>query len=233
MGATRRELIRALTRLVVRLRQDHPPRVGLDGVDAAGKTTLADELARSIEAAGRPVVRASIDGFHRPRAIRYRQGPESPRGYFEDSFDYRALRSTLLAPLGPNGDRRFRRRVFDHRTDLVVNAPWEVASPDSILLFDGVFLHHPEISSCWDLTVFVRASFETTLDRALERDRTRFGSVETVRDRYLRRYVPGQRIYLEECDPERAADIVVDNDDPERPSIVRAAGTEVVRLSDP
>jgi uridine kinase len=32
-------------------------------VDAAGKTTLADELGALLAARGRPVIRAGIDGF--------------------------------------------------------------------------------------------------------------------------------------------------------------------------
>ena len=55
-------------------------RVGVDGVDGAGKTTFADELARALRAEGRPVVRVSLDDFHNPRAVRYRLGRESPAG---------------------------------------------------------------------------------------------------------------------------------------------------------
>lgn len=40
----------------------HSVRVAIDGVDAAGKTTFADELAPRLTALGRPVIRASIDG---------------------------------------------------------------------------------------------------------------------------------------------------------------------------
>ena len=56
-------------------------RVAIDGIDAAGKTRLAGELAPLIEARGRPVIRASIDDFLRPADERYRRGRESPRGY--------------------------------------------------------------------------------------------------------------------------------------------------------
>ena len=56
-------------------------RVGIDGVDGAGKTTLADTLADALEAAGIAVIRASVDGFHHPRAVRYRLGRESPEGF--------------------------------------------------------------------------------------------------------------------------------------------------------
>jgi len=49
-------------------------RVGIDGVDGAGKTTFADALATTLQQQGRPVVRVSVDDFHHPRAIRYARG---------------------------------------------------------------------------------------------------------------------------------------------------------------
>ena len=88
-----------LAGLILRVERGHPVRVAIDGPDAAGKTILADELAPQIERSGRPVIRASIDGFHRPRAERLARGPESPEGYLHDSFDYPALRADLLDPL--------------------------------------------------------------------------------------------------------------------------------------
>jgi uridine kinase len=70
--------------------------VAVDGIDGAGKTTFADGLASRID---RPVLRASEDDFHNPRAIRYRRGRWSPEGYYRDSFDIGSLVSLLLAPL--------------------------------------------------------------------------------------------------------------------------------------
>lgn len=55
-------------------------RVAVDGVDAAGKTTFADELAESIRSRGRPVVRVSADDFPIVRRVRHRRGRDSPRG---------------------------------------------------------------------------------------------------------------------------------------------------------
>lgn len=198
---------------------DHPTRVGIDGVDAAGKTTIADEIAASLQASGRTVIRASIDGFHNPSAVRRQRGSNSPQGYFLDSFNYSALRAVLLDPLGPAGSRHYRRAIFDFRTDTEVEAPLEEASVDSTLLFDGVFLLRPEIQDCWDFSIFVHADFSTTLGRAMARDVELFGSEEEVLRRYTERYVPGQKIYLSEVAPERAASVVVVNDDPRSPVI--------------
>jgi len=54
--------------------------VGIDGASGTGKSTLADELAGILTARRRPVVRASIDSFHRPRVERYARGPLSADG---------------------------------------------------------------------------------------------------------------------------------------------------------
>jgi uridine kinase len=125
--------------------------VAVDGADAAGKTTLADEPALGLQACGRTVIRASIDGFHRPREERYRRGEDSPEGYYEDSFDYAKLRLVLLDPLGPGGDRAFRSAVFDFAADTPQREAVATASDDDVLVFDGVFLLRPavfEAGSC-------------------------------------------------------------------------------------
>jgi uridine kinase len=94
-------LVAWLAESIVAIGRSHRVRVGVDGPDAAGKTTLADALAAAVERRGRPVIRASIDDFHRPRAERYRRGAVSPRGYYEDSFDYNVLREALSTRSDP------------------------------------------------------------------------------------------------------------------------------------
>lgn len=211
--------VAVLAEVIAQQPRDRPLRVAFDGVDAAGKTTLADEVAAVLERHEHDVLRASIDGFHNPRHERY--GDPSGRGYYERSFNHSLLIESILAPLGPGGTRRFRRAGFDFRTDAAVEAPEEIASDGAILLFDGVFLLRPELRACWDFSVFVDASFETTLARAEQRDRQLFGDANAVRARYVERYIPGQRLYLETVRPRDRADVVVDNNDVTSPSLIR------------
>jgi uridine kinase len=212
----RQKLLEDLASQIAAVVRPHPVRVAIDGVDAAGKTTLADELTGVIARLGRPVVRASIDSFHNPSTIRRRRGSTSPEGYFHDSFDYPALVSALLEPLGPRGSRKFRRGVFDFRTDQPVDAPFEHAEPDTILLFDGVFLLRRELREHFDFSVFVRADFSVTIGRVEQRDLQLFGNLEEVRRRYHERYIPGQRLYLV-TRPEQWASVIINNNDPTDP----------------
>ncbi len=214
----RPELLERLVRLLLDLERPHAVRVAIDGPDGAGKTMLADELAGLIEAK-RPVIRAGIDGFHNPRAYRLRRGADSPEGYFLDSFDYEALRSVLLDPLGPGGSKRYRRRVFDYRVDEKVEAPEEEAPFGAIFLFDGVFLLRAELASLWDFSIFVQADFDEIVRRAEVRDRELIGGVEAVRERYRTRYIPGQELYFSRCAPQEIADVVIDNTDVSEPKL--------------
>jgi uridine kinase len=222
----RTALIADLAGRIVAVKRPHPLRVAIDGVDAAGKTTLADELAEVIRARGRPVIRASVDSFHRPRVERQRRGALSPEGYYHDSFDYPALLMSLLVPLGPDGSRRYCGAAFDHRTDARVHLPVEVAPVDAVLLVDGVFLLRPELVHQWEYRVFVDVAFSTVLDRAVERDRALFGSAAVVEERYRRRYIPGQQIYLAEARPHERADMIVHNDDPGKPRLSPPPGQQ-------
>jgi uridine kinase len=213
----RSQAIEKLAREITRLWRPHPVRVAIDGVDAAGKTTLADDLEKPLEALGRTVIRASIDGFHNPRKIRYQEGRNSPEGYYSHSFDEKALKIALLDPLGPEGRLLYRKRVFDFKTDRQITLPAETANGDEILLFDGVFLLRPELADTWDYVIFVDVSFETSLARAMCRDQHLFGDAEDVRRLYTRRYIPGQQIYLQKCRPKAKAHVVLDNNDPANP----------------
>lgn len=199
---------------------DPVTRIAIDGVDGAGKTRFADELGEVLGSVGRSVIRASVDGFHNPRAIRYRQGRSSPEGFFYDSYDYAQLKAVLLDPLGPGGSRQYRVAVFDHVTDSPVNAPTRVAVPGDILLFDGIFLHRPELRACWDYSIFLEVAFAVSVPRGAQRD----GSSPDPRAPGNRRYVEGQELYLRTCEPTRLASIVINNDDLGAPHVVPRGG---------
>ncbi len=217
---TRPQVLEQLADLIIGVSKPHPVRVAIDGVDAAGKTTLADELVAPVESRGRPVIRANLDGFHRPRGERYRRGQDSPVGYYHDSFDYESVRDELLEQLGPGGSMRYRTATFDYRSDEFICEQFQTASSDSVLLFDGIFLLRSELNDLWDFRIFLQTNADVALKRAIERDATLLGSDDSIRKQYAKRYMPGQRIYLDGVRPERIANVVVDNNDLDNPRVL-------------
>ena len=199
----------------------HPLRVGIDGVDASGKTVLANALGDYLKCSERMIIRASVDGFHNPKSIRYRTGANSPEGYYKDSFNNQAIIDNLLVPLGELGNLKYRKAIFDFRTDREVVSPIQTAKTDSILIMEGVFLFRPELVEYWDLRILVDADFKTTVARALKRDGYYLGSEQNIIEKYNKRYVPGQQIYFREANPKEMAHIIIDNNDFENPIITK------------
>ena len=215
-------LFKHLEEVILGYHKDLPILVGIDGVDASGKTTLADELTNRLEKSGRQIIRASIDGFHNPRAIRYRKGRNSPIGYYQDSFNHQLIIDKLLKPLS-SGDLKYKEAAFDYRIDDEVNVPTKKADKDAILIMDGIFLFRPELVNYWDIKIFIAVSFEVTVPRAIKRakDRESPDSEQEIIDIYNCRYIPGQKLYFQEANPHEKADILIDNTNYDNPVIVR------------
>jgi uridine kinase len=199
---------------------DRPALVAVDGVDGAGKTVFADELAAVlggvIGADTRRVVRASVDGFHHPRAHRHAAG-RTGTTFWSRSYDYPALRRELVDPWRSGAGARYRTAVHDVDTDRALHEPVAVVPEGGVLLLDGIFLQRDELAGLWDLVVFLDVGFETSVARMAARD----GTVADPAHPAQARYVEGQRIYVAACDPRGRADVVVDNTDLAEPRIVR------------
>ncbi|WP_405143824.1 cytidylate kinase family protein [Sphaerisporangium sp. NBC_01403] len=218
---TRDDLLGRLTAEIGSATTTHPLRVAIDGPPAAGKTTLADELAVVLRAQGREVIRATIDDFLFPRAQRYRRGQYSPESCYFDAHDRDAIRRVLLDPLGPDGDRRFQTAVYHRETDTTLSLPITTAPADAVLLFDGVFLLRPELLDRWDLSIFMAVTFDRTLDRAQARGTALAGptaDTTEIERSWRYRYIPSQQLYFAQARPTDHADIIVNNDELQRPA---------------
>jgi uridine kinase len=217
-------VLERLADLIVAVRRPHPVRVAIDGRSGAGKSTLADELVAPIERRGRTTIRAEVDDFYRLAVDRTNRARLTAEAFY-DAYDYAALRTLLLDPLGPGGSRRYRRRWHDGWHEGVAAEPERLAPDDAVLLLDGVFLLRPELADCWDVRIFVGVDAEQGLARGVERDLAleapearAAGREQRVRV-WRERYLPADELYLRKVDPAARADAVVDNRDPEVPRL--------------
>lgn len=200
--------------------------VGIDGRSGSGKSTFGDEVTSRLVDSGRTVVRSTTDSFHRPRAERMRLGPTSAEGYYLDSHQIDTITTELLEPFA-SGAGQVRVAAFDEPSDSAVDVTADVPV-DAVLVFDGLFLHRPELVPFWDLSAllvaddrrdaawleFLEAGLPTSpVERSAELDR------RLARARWPR-YRDGWRLYVDTDRPEQAATVIVDNDDLERPRLL-------------
>jgi uridine kinase len=189
---SRADVLAALADAVLRTPAPRPVRVGIDGRSAAGKTTLAGELAQRLESLGRSCARLSIDDFHPPGYVqRAIAGDFTPQSYPYEGYDLEAFRRALCEPR------------------------------DGILVVEAAYLFLPELCDCFELTIWLEIDFDTMLARAEKRDVAWLGSAARVRERYEKYWIPRHRCYEEAQRPRDRAHIVVDNGDLENPRIVR------------
>ncbi|MEP6855263.1 MAG: uridine kinase [Pedococcus sp.] len=215
----RAALVATVAELVPAPVGDDCVRVGVDGVDGAGKSTFAAELGRALRDLGRPVLELSVDGWHRVRCERHARGRQSPVGFWLDSFDYDRLVAEALRPLGPGGSRCYRSAGHDVQTDEVLHPDLLSAPAGAVAVVDGLFLHRAELEGAFDLTIFLKVPFEVSAARMARRD----GSPADPAHPELRRYVEAQRTYFAERSPWQRADLVVDNTDLAHPFLVESA----------
>lgn len=205
---------------ILTLNLTHPIRVGVSGITASGKTTFANELAEELKQCGVPVTRASIDDFHNPRAIRYTQGKESARGYYEDAHDYTAFKERLLKPLGPSGNLQYETIFHNLITDVSVHNEPLVALSNMVLIVDGTFLLKKDIEHLFDYKIFVDTDFEIARNRGAKRETEVFGSYEEAEKMFLNRYHAACKMYIEEHNPKECANVVFQNNNFDEPVVV-------------
>ena len=91
--------------------------------------------------------------------------------------------------------------AFDYPRFLVALSNLAIPT-DAIVLVDGVF---------------IEVELGVAYERGIERDASWMGGEAEARRRYNLRYIPGERLYLDEVHPARLADAVVENTEPASP----------------
>jgi uridine kinase len=200
--------------------KDKPMIIAFDGVDTSGKTTMANNVCRILKDNNKNAVRISIDKFHNPKEIRLQKGELSPEGYFYDSFNLNKIFEYIINPIRINGEYIIK-GIYDYKVEKEVTPEKIKIENDLIILFDGIFMNRDELYNVWDISIFLDINFKTVLKRAVIRDIEYFKTIKNLNEKYKKRYIPGEKIYLRLCKPKERATIVINNNDYNKPKIIK------------
>ncbi|WP_394551502.1 hypothetical protein ACDF64_11780 [Agromyces sp. MMS24-JH15] len=165
--------------------------IAIDGPLRSGKSALGDDFAAVLAERDHAVFRARMEDFHRSRAAQAAFGDDTPERYYGYGFDESAFRRSLIEPFRMGGSTAFVTRVFDPARDAWVEPRWLTGPEDALLVVDGRFLLRDRLAALWDVRIAVAGEPTDAADV----------------------------IAYRAADPRRAADLVVDLSDPERPRL--------------
>ena len=154
--------------------------VGIDGLGASGKTTLAAAVAAVLP--GAAVVH--VDDFARP----------SVETWERDRFVVQ-----VLAPLAAGRPARYER--WDWGSD--GSAGWSEVVPGVPVVVEGVSSTDVRLGVPWDVTLWLDVSHDVRLARALARDG------EAMREQWVERWMPAEAAYEAAQRPQHRVDAVV------------------------
>ena len=177
---------------------DHGPvAVGVDGPGGSGKTTFTQELAEVLSAETYIV---HGDDFYSDTPERIKASLSPEEGY-EQYFDWRRLNAEVLTSIRSNADTlRYQRYDWDRET----LGEWiQVAMPE-VIIVEGVYMLRPELRAAFDVTVLLKASTATRMNRqTLRGENSRL---------WIDRWTAAEDFYLAEKGPWNWVDYVVESE---------------------
>lgn len=194
----------------------NPMLIGVNGVDTSGKTIFTNKLSDYLIRRGFSIELIHIDDFHNPREIRGKD--DSAQGYIDNAFDLPKL-SNLLKTL-KNGPTDIQMNLLDLDENTFTKKTHFITNDHTVMILEGVMLYRPPLNELFDYKIFLDISFDEVLRRAEIRDVPKYG--EAFLQRYIDKYIPAQKMYLEKFSPKEQSDFVIDNNNPLHPVEIKA-----------
>lgn len=192
--------------------------IGINGVDTSGKTMFSIDFSKFLLSTGINNVILHIDDFHNPSALR-RQGENEIKAYYNNAFNYKQLINEVLDPLKNQGEINKDVLCLDLDTDKYEKLIHYNIGRDTIVIIEGVLLFRTPVIDYLDGKIFLQITFDEVLRRARLRDVPKYG--EGFLQKYIDKYIPIQKLYLDQWKPAEAADMVIDNEDFNAPRLYR------------
>lgn len=183
--------------------------VGISGIDGAGKGYITGQLQEGLEQRGLSVANINIDPWQNPLPVRLRE-TEPAKNIYHHIFRWKEFFEQLIIPLQQN--KRICLQTIGIRSDADEYYPltYDFPAPD-ILLLEGILLFKQAYLSYFDMRVWISCSYETALERALERNVEKLSREKLISD-YETYYHAAQKLHMILDHPEGTASLVYLND---------------------
>lgn len=168
--------------------------VAIDGRCSAGKTTLAEALADRLGAAV-----FHLDDFFLPESLR-------EEGYIESTganADIERFLSEVLLPLS-RGESVFYSPFCCKTGEYLTRVE---VKPEKIVIVEGSYSCHPQLSPYYDLSIFVYISEELQLARLKARDEAKLPA-------FKNRWIPMEEAYFERFGIKESCKILISHEQP-------------------
>ncbi len=184
--------------------------VAVSGIDGAGKSYWSAQLVQALQSAGHRAGVVNIDLWLALPAERF--DPARPgRNFYERGIRFDQMLADLVRPMQQARSLHANIEAAD-ATMADRYRQRTIALEDlDVLVIEGVFLLKRELRDEIDLRIWIDCTFDTALERALDRGQECLPAREVVRD-YHTIYFPAQQIHFEIDEPKACADLIAVND---------------------
>lgn len=190
--------------------------IAIDGLDGSGKSTFARRLASVLAEGGTTAVQFHVDDFRQP--VAWTTPEREADQYYETYYDLDHCNRCLQAFVG--GAAEISIPHYDIALERVVGSRPLALDDATVAIVEGVFpLRLPHVATG---TLIYLDTRETELRRRIiARDLKKGRTVDEIVRRIDRRYFPSQQRYLRELASRDRAHVIIDNEDPLAPRMVR------------
>jgi len=190
--------------------------IGINGLDMAGEPDFTGRFARYLRSVGINSMVIHLSDYYNPFEKQL-EGADKIHSYYFNAINYWKVVREVLEPLKQNGSIRTTVACLDSASDTYSVERTYFADRSTIILIEGILLFREPILGYIDSRVFLDIDLNESVRRGLDREDFTYDG--EVLQRYRGLLVPVQQMYLHQVWPRETSDIVVDNNDPERPRI--------------
>lgn len=181
----------------------------ITGIDGCGKGYVTTRIVNRLRAKGVRAAAITIDGWLNLPSKRFDASNPAEHFYLH-AIRFEEMFAQLVLPLRDRRSLRLEADYAEETTTEYRRHIYEFEDIDVIAL-EGIYLLKRAFQLRYDLSYWIECSFDTALERAVDRAQEGLPPEETVRA-YRTIYFPAQEIHFQRDNPKAAATLLINND---------------------